>query len=278
MVHLHQTYEILTGGFYAGNPSWNKKHSEIDNCFKIYLLTRGAVTVGDGRQEYRLEQGGLYFVNGSKLSHQHCRDSFATHWLHFIPKDLIIHRSLLALPLLVDLSAQGCVAPGGSSPARFPDIELILLRNLPSSPTAYYLELLRAQTFLQTLIIALLEAHPLPKSASSQTTRRIAPVLKYINENFTEPLRLEHLAARCGMSPNHFHKIFSRTLNTSPMSYIALLRMNAALQLLIDHDYTVREIAYRAGYSDDAYFNRVFKKYYGMTPGQYRKRRGKILL
>ena len=35
MVYLNQTYELLAGGFHAGNKSWNKRHTEIDNCFKL---------------------------------------------------------------------------------------------------------------------------------------------------------------------------------------------------------------------------------------------------
>ncbi len=45
MVYLNQTYELLAGGFHAGNKSWNKRHTEIDNCFKLYQLTEGNVHV-----------------------------------------------------------------------------------------------------------------------------------------------------------------------------------------------------------------------------------------
>ncbi len=93
-----------------------------------------------------------------------------------------------------------------------------------------------------------------------------------------EPIRLEQLAEQCCMSPNYFHKIFTQTLNTTPLNYISLLRMNTALQMLINDEFTIKEIAYQLGYSDDAYFIRVFRKYYGVTPGEYKRRRGEILL
>lgn len=44
MIYLNQTYELLAGGFHAGNKSWNKRHTEIDNCFKLYQLTEGKCT------------------------------------------------------------------------------------------------------------------------------------------------------------------------------------------------------------------------------------------
>jgi hypothetical protein BACCOPRO_02224 len=53
--------------------------------------------------------------------------------------------------------------------------------------------------------------------------------------------------------------------------------MNASLQLLINDKYTIKEIAYELGFTDDAYFCRVFKKHYGIISGDYKKRRGEIL-
>lgn len=56
MVYLNQTYELLAGGFHAGNKSWNKRHTEIDNCFKLYQLTEGNVRRNAPRGE-RAPQG-----------------------------------------------------------------------------------------------------------------------------------------------------------------------------------------------------------------------------
>lgn len=64
----------------------------------------------------------------------------------------------------------------------------------------------------------------------------------------------------------------------TPANYLTLLRMNAALQLLTNKDQTIKSIAYELGFSDDAHFCRSFKKYYGVAPGEYQKKRGDILL
>ena len=106
MLYLNQTYELLTGGYYLGNSSWNKKHTEIDNCFKIYQLTEGEVFVCDKDQTFNLQKNNLYFINGNKLSSQYCSYSFSTHWLHFIPKNLTIYQGLLSLPTVIKLPTQ----------------------------------------------------------------------------------------------------------------------------------------------------------------------------
>ena len=62
MIYLNQTYELLAGGFHAGNRSWNKRHTEIDNCFKLYQLTEGNVHVCSDQDDFTLEKGKMYFI------------------------------------------------------------------------------------------------------------------------------------------------------------------------------------------------------------------------
>lgn len=267
MLHLTQTYEILTGGYYSGSLSWNKKRTEIDNCFKIYQLQEGEVFVCDEGQTYTLQKGKLYFINGNKLSHQYCQQAFSTHWLHFIPKDLMIHQGLLALPTVTELPLMHLPMP---------NMEQLLSLDF-SSRQDYALEALRAQTYLQLITLELFATYPPDAQAYSVETQRIEPAIQYINKHYKESIKLEQLSGLCCMSPNYFHKIFKSALNTTPADYIALLRMNAALQLLIDERLSIKNIAYELGFTDDAHFCRAFKKYYRITPGEYKKKRGELL-
>ena len=78
--------------------------------------------------------------------------------------------------------------------------------------------------------------------------------------------------------PNYFHKIFKQTFKVTPTNYIILLRMNSALQLLKDNGVTIKEIAFELGFTDNAHFCKTFKKYYGITPGEYQRNQNNILL
>lgn len=271
MIHLNHTIDILTGGTYTGNKTWNKKHSDIDNCFKIYQITDGKLFLSDENKEYLLESGNLYFINGNKLTAQQCLHSFSTNWLHFIPKDLIIHHCLLSMPLIVNFT--GTMDIISCSLAHIED----LVSGEPTSYKEYYLESLRMQAGIQAMIVALLENYPWTSPQEIYSVRIIEPAILYIKEHFTEPVRLKQLADCCNISPNYFHKLFRESLNTTPANYISLLRMNAALPLLVNNEYNIKEIAYRLGFYDDAYFSRVFKNHYGITPGEYRKRRKELL-
>lgn len=57
-----------------------------------------------------------------------------------------------------------------------------------------------------------------------------------------------------------------------------LLRMNSALQLLTDKEQTIKDIAFELGFTDNAHFCKTFKKFYGVTPGEYQRNKQIILL
>lgn len=272
MLYLNQTYELLTGGTYSGNSSWNKIHTEIDNCFKIYQLTEGEAFVCDNDQTFNLQKGNLYFINGNKLQNQYCNYSFSTHWLHFIPKNLMIYQGLLSLPAVITLPAEKI-----NFPDLMPQLEKLFTSTVSAS-WEYSLNVLQVQTMLQTITLELFARYPINQLSTYIDTQRIERAMNYMNQYYKEPVRLERLANLCCMSPNYFHKVFRKTLNITPANYLTLLRMNAALQLLTDKQISVKNIAYELGFTDDAHFCRSFKKYYGITPGEYQKKRKSILV
>ena len=270
MIHLDSTIEVLTGGIHSGNSSWNKGRSEIDNCFKIYWITEGAIYLRDEQGEYLLQEGRLYVINGSRLISQYCVDSFSTHWLHFIPKDLIVHHMLLSMPMVVEFSGENTIVPIES----MKNIEQLISGDLIYMD--YCIESIRIQAFIQTLIVKLFERHSC-KSVKTIAIQTIEPAIRYMKENYTKQVKLEQLAASCFLSPNYFHKIFTKTLHTTPANYLLMLRMNSSISLLLNEKHSIKEIAYQMGFCNDAYFSRVFKKYFGITPGEYQQKRNELL-
>ena len=83
--------------------------------------------------------------------------------------------------------------------------------------------------------------------------------------------KLSDLAEHYGMSPNYFSSMFKKEMSRSAVNYITELRINQARELLYHSELSVVDISKKVGYEDSQYFFRVFKKYLGMTPLQYRE-------
>lgn len=110
------------------------------------------------------------------------------------------------------------------------------------------------------------------KELSTEHTDRLAEVVQYIHKHYTDPdLSVEQLAVLFGSSEVHFRRTFAKLYHTSPLKYITALRLGKARELLLSTDLAVGEICTRCGYTSLYYFDRVFKREFGMQPLQLRK-------
>lgn len=101
-------------------------------------------------------------------------------------------------------------------------------------------------------------------------------LLNYIEENFNQKIYLKDLSSKFGFNPNYACLLFNKYTNGTFSEYLTTIRMKKAVKLLKDSSLTIQQISDKTGYKDYYYFNKVFKKYYGFTPTEYRK--GKVLM
>ena len=93
---------------------------------------------------------------------------------------------------------------------------------------------------------------------------------QYIREHFNGELSLEEMAREVGISPYYLSKLFKETEGIGYIEYTTKLRMDYAKEQLSATDRSIKEICRDAGYQDPNYFSRIFKKWTGMTPTEYR--------
>ena len=92
----------------------------------------------------------------------------------------------------------------------------------------------------------------------------------YMHRHYAEPITIEQLAAREKKSVSQYRKTFTAQFGMSPKQYLINLRMSTARHLLRTTDDKVELVAKQCGYDDYHYFCRLFRKYAGCTPSEYR--------
>lgn len=95
-------------------------------------------------------------------------------------------------------------------------------------------------------------------------------VTRFVQENLSNKLMLKDLAAVAGMSPNYFHRVFTKTMGITPNEFILSQRMNRARELLATTANTIANISFECGFENIAYFSYVFKRFSGITPSAFR--------
>ena len=91
-----------------------------------------------------------------------------------------------------------------------------------------------------------------------------------MEQNLNEPLSVEALADRVGISTRHLERVFSRDLECSPHAFYLRLRLRYALWMLRHTARTVTDIALESGFADSGHFSRCFRAEFGMAPRQFR--------
>ena len=100
----------------------------------------------------------------------------------------------------------------------------------------------------------------------------IVPAEKYIRNNYnTEMIQISKLAKMCNISETYFRKILQKVYGISPVKYINRLKILRAKELIQSGMYTISEVSQMAGYTDECYFSREFKKAVGVCPSEYRE-------
>lgn len=120
---------------------------------------------------------------------------------------------------------------------------------------------------------ALAEESPLlPEGKRCQMSRNIRRVVEYIDRHFTQDLSLDMIAVHVELHPNYISGLFRKETGLTFIHYLHLCRIRKAKQLMLsDEDISFQTISEEVGYENVRHFFTVFKKYAGVTPGEFRE-------
>jgi YesN/AraC family two-component response regulator len=113
----------------------------------------------------------------------------------------------------------------------------------------------------------------------NKTKELIQQVKEYIEQNFRKPdLSLEHLGQLFDMNPKYLSQLFKNGYGQGFIDFLINIRICQAQEYLIETDWEVQEIAEKVGYVNPISFRRTFKKTVGLSPGEFRKCKGRATL
>lgn len=106
---------------------------------------------------------------------------------------------------------------------------------------------------------------------------RITRIVEYVDKNYQYRVRLEDVAREENLSPNYVSQFFPKYIGVTFQNYLNKVRLEAALRLLPNETLSVSETANYAGFADAKYMSEIFRRYFGVTPREYRKTQRALL-
>ena len=109
------------------------------------------------------------------------------------------------------------------------------------------------------------------KSSNKDAQWLVAKIIDYIHLSYSEKITIKDMANLFFYNEKHLGKMFKKYTGTTFNQYINNVRLKKATELLANSEKNITEIALNCGFTDSAYFNRLFKSRMNITPSEYRK-------
>ena len=273
----HQGISHLNFHVLANDEDHIKPHDH--DVLEFAYLEKGTVMHHFGDEVKRIEAGGYFFV-----------DHGTAHWMERVSDEPYRIINFLFTPDFIDRTLAGkqsfsdilscyllkyCHRPTDQNFANriFCDDGTVkeLIFNIVDefeSKKYGYIEWIRSQ-FIKIMLTAMRTLER-PQETESYDGL-IEQVVKRIELQYAERLRLKDMARELGYSAEYLSARFSAVMKQSFSDYLQQIRLEQACRLLETTDFTIDKIAKAVGINDIKYFHQIFKAHLGTTPGKFRK-------
>ena len=129
-----------------------------------------------------------------------------------------------------------------------------------------YMEMLRCY-LIQALVCAVRACEEM------SSNHAVTAVMKHLKEHYAEPLSLNTLSQLAGYTPQYLSSLFSHEVGISIQEFLQRLRVEEACKLLAQTGLPTAEVSVAVGYQDTRHFSKLFRRFQGISPKEYRKRK-----
>lgn len=249
-------------------------HEEVE----FSLVRQGALRVTISGKEYTFSEGEGFFLNSNILHAMEAADGEQT----------VLWDSHMLHPMLLGGFSKSVFDKKYMAPVlRNRKLELVEFRpgqqrqqeilaqldEAASAQEAPFAEFRTRNLFSEIWLLLLKEMEELEQQAKLPkpvNQERIQIMLEYIHQHYAEKITLDQIAEAALVGKRECLRCFQQCIGKAPFAYLMDYRIQAAEQLLRTTALSVTEIAIQTGFSNSAYFAKVFRELRHMTPSQYR--------
>ncbi len=283
--HRPMTVPILTESIFFHEPSLQLKVVKRDpelpfslhshEFSELVLVTRGAGTHFSNDGEFLLGEGSVFFIPPGV---QHGYKDV---------EDLALYNILIGASMLEKNFLDLADLPGYNSLFKASDtIPTLLLNPTQLAEVIPILEYMEreaddqsfgsgsrtlAYSYLLNLIILLSRFYDETPRENNQMSRRLSPVMEFMDKNKHRSLTTGDLTAVANMSVSTLNRYFKLATSLSPIEFHLHKRIAYACSLIQKRGLSIAEVAEASGFPDPNYFSRQFRKVMGTTPKDYQK-------
>ncbi|GAA1485507.1 helix-turn-helix domain-containing protein [Brachybacterium fresconis] len=273
------TVDYLSWGFYE--PSIWRNHPHTHSFYEVCLAYSGSGTFTVEEAEHRVQTGDVFIARPGEV-HEIIADpaeglgiafwGFTLQPTDAMPSSLpgwwnglvrvdrpLVSPALGSLPMLIcALAAEAATPRSGVS------------GQVRALGAALVIETARAFATADDLTVTL--------DPTARTTSAVSAMERYLSDNLTRTIHVRDVAANGHLSSRHAARLFSRETGSSLMETLRRLRLERGVQLLLESDEPIAQVARACGYPEARAFITAFRRHYGQPPGAFRRHGGTLHL
>lgn len=256
-------YEYSTGEFQISVGNELNFPPHIHSATEIIYVRSGEITVQHGTDIYPLKGGEIMVFFPNEVH------SYSTSHVDGTDFSMFIYRSRLCEEIekvLATKIPQNYILKANEIPEEVLRIMELLEKSQESGEPKLVIKL-----YFELMCARLFPLLNLKKREDASSADLLSSVLSYISENYTDPVSLESLAKRFGVSRYKISRLFTHSIKVGLNDYVNTMRIGQAKSLLQNPQTNVIDVAFACGFESQQTFNRVFKEICGATPKEFRR-------
>ncbi|MEF3306963.1 helix-turn-helix transcriptional regulator [Paenibacillus sp. GYB003] len=262
--------------------TFRKQAVHFERTFPLYdviIVRRGRFYITEEDTAYELRDHQMIVLEPGKrhYGHKPCPEDSLLYYLHFrhappirtVRADHIPWNAVFPVTTYRDMEPR----PHSMYIPKFAELnvhryeplvtEMVKLRDRPILE-----HMLPLQAMLGQFLVMLQQA---ARSRSFSRSEQVCDmIIQYLHARLDRPFRLDDMAAHLNFSPDYLSKCLKKHTGLTPLHYLNHIRIERAAALLADPNLTLQQIGESVGIADYNYFFRLFRRYAGMPPAQYR--------
>lgn len=274
---------LLHMGFVQLDERWRFDHV-ISPFSRLYLITAGEGWVWHNGQTFVLKPGSLYLIPSFTYSRYHCDQFLEQYYISFfdeMKEGLSIYdlKSMLyevpahelddkLMERLLNLNPGRMINEW--DPRTYDNRPEVLSFNQPR-PNQSMSQYVETHGILLQLFSRFVGAESDQDRHRAKGIHQLATVLQHIDAHLHGKLTVEELASSIHLNADYFSRLFLSIVGVRPMDYIINKRLERAQLLIMTSSLGLKEVAESVGIPSIHYFSRLFKRRFGIPPGQYRE-------
>ncbi len=240
------------------------------NCIEIFLVLSGKLTITVENETYHLLEDDIILINSDQL--------------HEIQSNENVVVALQINPTYYKKGLESgasflCNSAAYHNKIKFTELKRTIAKiiyvNYNDKEDNELLIISFSYQLMLELVKNFKDSEERNVNNASKSLQRLGDIIQYLGENYADNITLEQVAEREYLSPSYLSHFFRLNMGVTFFNYLTGIRMNHAVNDLLNTNLTIEQIAANNGFANSRYFVSAFKKQFGMLPRHFRSNQKK---